>query len=278
MISKTPTNKIFVFHFGNGDEEDQRVLLEFWKRFGPIDQLPLFPGLNYGYIEYPDIKQAEDLMSSLVEKQFLDLEFYGKKRTCFFQYCKLEYSQLDRFKTMEFPNSVYEWDIPGLIIVDEFVSEEEERQLIEYLDSQNWVKLMNRRVQHYGYEFVYGANNVNKTDKIRGMPSEDSDIFKIVNERLNDTLKGFYIQENNEAIRIYDNNKNLVYEDEKLAENLTNYFEKYGEFDQCTVNDYQPGQGIPPHVDTHSPFEEVFCWISLHTLNNEMKYYNYYKI
>lgn len=28
----------------------------------------------------------------------------------------------------------------------------------------------------------------------------------------------------------------------------------FGYFDQCTVNDYMPGQGIPPHVDTHSPF------------------------
>jgi alkylated DNA repair protein alkB homolog 8 len=25
-------------------------------------------------------------------------------------------------------------------------------------------------------------------------------------------------------------------------------------FDQLTLNDYLPGQGIPPHVDTHSPF------------------------
>jgi len=24
-----------------------------------------------------------------------------------------------------------------------------------------------------------------------------------------------------------------------------------------------PGQGIPPHVDTHSPFEEVFAALSL---------------
>ena len=29
---------------------------------------------------------------------------------------------------------------------------------------------------------------------------------------------------------------------------------KFGYFDQLTVNDYMPGQGIPPHVDTHSPF------------------------
>jgi alkylated DNA repair protein alkB homolog 8 len=30
-----------------------------------------------------------------------------------------------------------------------------------------------------------------------------------------------------------------------------------------TANDYMPGQGIPPHVDTHSPFQEVFAALSL---------------
>ena len=34
-------------------------------------------------------------------------------------------------------------------------------------------------------------------------------------------------------------------------------------FDQLTLNDYTPGQGIPPHVDTHSPFEEIFASLSL---------------
>ena len=34
-------------------------------------------------------------------------------------------------------------------------------------------------------------------------------------------------------------------------------------FDQLTLNDHMPGQGIPPHVDTHSPFEEIFASLSL---------------
>ena len=41
------------------------------------------------------------------------------------------------------------------------------------------------------------------------------------------------------------------------------YFSRHGMFDQLTLNDYQPGQGIPPHVDTHSPFEEIFASLSL---------------
>lgn len=43
---------------------------------------------------------------------------------------------------------------------------------------------------------------------------------------------------------------------DKLKENSSgqSVMAKFGYFDQLTVNDYMPGQGIPPHVDTHSPF------------------------
>ena len=34
-------------------------------------------------------------------------------------------------------------------------------------------------------------------------------------------------------------------------------------FDQITVNDYFAGDGIPPHFDTHSPFEEYFVAVSM---------------
>lgn len=47
---------------------------------------------------------------------------------------------------------------------------DEEKALIEALDKNQWIKLLNRRVQHYGFEFVYGANNVDKTRKLGDMP------------------------------------------------------------------------------------------------------------
>ena len=43
---------------------------------------------------------------------------------------------------------------------------------------------------------------------------------------------------------------------EPIIEKLTNYPMIQGmKFDQITVNDYFAGDGIPPHFDTHSPFE-----------------------
>ncbi len=39
--------------------------------------------------------------------------------------------------------------------------------------------------------------------------------------------------------------------------NSENFYDLFGNFDQLTINDYTPGDGIPPHVDSHSPFEDV---------------------
>jgi alkylated DNA repair dioxygenase AlkB len=74
-------------------------------------------------------------------------------------------------------------------------------------------------------------------------------------------LKGFTLNEHNEAMKIEQTSESVPLEKtiyNKYVSELDNFT-----FDQLTVNDYMPGQGIPPHVDTHSPFEEVFVSLSL---------------
>ena len=61
-------------------------------------------------------------------------------------------------------------NIPGLTIIDEFITEEEGKTMMENIDNNECTKLTHRRVQHYGYEFIYGANNVNKNNKIGELP------------------------------------------------------------------------------------------------------------
>lgn len=45
--------------------------------------------------------------------------------------------------------------IPGLTIIEDFISEEEEKELLNYINQQNWLNSLSRRVQHYGYEYDY---------------------------------------------------------------------------------------------------------------------------
>lgn len=52
-------------------------------------------------------------------------------------------------------------DVPGLYVINEFVTEREESELLAAINQQPWNALQYRRVQHYGYEFDYKVNGVN---------------------------------------------------------------------------------------------------------------------
>ncbi|XP_045068740.1 alkylated DNA repair protein alkB homolog 8 [Coregonus clupeaformis] len=120
---------------------------------------------------------------------------------------------------------------PGLVLVEEFVSPEEEALLLDAID---WTShdedvtvqkaLKHRRVKHYGYEFRYDNNNV---DKDKPLPGGLPQVCVPVLERC-----------------VRDRHTDIMP-------------------DQLTVNQYQSGQGIPPHVDTHSAFEDLILSLSL---------------
>ena len=50
------------------------------------------------------------------------------------------------------------------------MTEAESQEIISTLDASKWSKLLNRRVQHYGYEFKYGTNDVNADEQMGKMP------------------------------------------------------------------------------------------------------------
>lgn len=136
------------------------------------------------------------------------------------------FEDLNKSVALNFPNSddCFE-SIKGLTLIPEFINEEEEKCLIKQIDQQEWTKLANRRVQHYGYEFLYGINSVDK-DKKAPKP-----------------IPHFFNNILNSLTKITDGHQSQM--------------------DQLTINDYMPGDGIPPHFDTHSPFEEIFVALSL---------------
>ncbi|KAK3577072.1 hypothetical protein CHS0354_037097 [Potamilus streckersoni] len=119
---------------------------------------------------------------------------------------------------------------PGLILLPDFISEEYGQRL---LDSINWKEptfqaqqrdLKHRRVKHYGFEFKYGINNVDPDDPLPdGIPTICNDVIK-------QALQTGHV---------------------KFTP------------DQLTINQYEPGQGIPPHVDTPSAFEDGIMSLSL---------------
>lgn len=113
--------------------------------------------------------------------------------------------------------------IPGLIYIPEYISKIQEEELIKKIDKQEWLSDLKRRVQHYGYKYDYKARNISKDLKIGDIP---------------DWLSGY-------AESLFTNK----------------YFPKIP--DQVIINEYEPGQGISPHIDCVPCFEETIASLSL---------------
>lgn len=145
----------------------------------------------------------------------------------------------DKFPATEADDAQTAWNgnLPdGLMLIEHFVDADEEIELLAHVKNDASVTcapLKHRNVQHFGYEFRYGNNDVDVTAPLieRPIPSLCSSFWN----RLN-------------ALLVANSNIQLDYGFNP---------------DQLTVNTYEPGQGIPSHCDTHSPFKGPIVALSL---------------
>ena len=125
--------------------------------------------------------------------------------------------QLSLFKEKETPL------IPGLQYIPDYISNNQEKQLIDIIDAQEWLTDLKRRVQHYGYKYDYTARSINSGHYIGAIPDWLSPLCQKLLE-------------------------------DKLFISLP---------DQVIINEYLPGQGISLHIDCIPCFAEVICSLSL---------------
>jgi alkylated DNA repair dioxygenase AlkB len=112
---------------------------------------------------------------------------------------------------------------PGLVHQDDYLTAADAAQLLAAVDAQPWLADLRRRVQHYGYRYDYRARAVDRSMFLGPLPA--------------------WVL--------------------PLAERLRaeGHFERLP--DQLIVNEYEPGQGITPHVDCVPCFGPVIASVSL---------------
>ncbi len=115
------------------------------------------------------------------------------------------------------------FDIPGLSYIPDFIDAQTEESLIRIIDQQPWITDLKRRVQHYGYKYDYKARNVTPDSRLGDIPTW------------------------------------LMSYCEKLQS--TGLFQRLP--DQVIINEYQPGQGISPHIDCIPCFGDTIASLSL---------------
>jgi alkylated DNA repair dioxygenase AlkB len=63
--------------------------------------------------------------------------------------------------------------------IPNFISEEDEKKLIYYINKEKWNNSLSRRTQHYGFEYDYTVKNV-KLKKIGDLPEWSNElVFKL---------------------------------------------------------------------------------------------------
>lgn len=119
--------------------------------------------------------------------------------------------------------SVSQLAVPGLRLIEEFISKEQEAAIIAEIDRQPWLMELRRRVQHYGFKYDYRARDIDESMRIKPIPEWALVVAKPMRSR--------------------------------------NIFS--GQPDQMIVNEYLPGQGISAHVDCVPCFGPVVASLSL---------------
>lgn len=113
--------------------------------------------------------------------------------------------------------------IPGLKYVRNYIAKNQERDLLYLIESQPWLTDLRRRVQHYGYKYDYKSRTVSPDMYLGPLPEWLETICRRLHQ-------------------------------EGLMPKVA---------DQVIVNEYEPGQGISPHVDCKTCFDATIASLSL---------------
>lgn len=213
-----PAKSLVVANGGLGNGVSREELSAALKEMGELETLITPPHKPYAFVTYRSEESARKAHAQL----------NGERLQCGENSVTLYLSYVDSVNCEE------QAAVPlpeGLVLVEDFVSPEEEALLLGAVDWSSTdddvtaqKALKHRRVKHYGFEFRYDNNNVDKDKPLpAGIPHECLPVLeRCVKDKHIDIMP-----------------------------------------DQLTVNQYESGQGIPPHVDTHSAFEDTIMSLSL---------------
>ncbi|XP_066140691.1 alkylated DNA repair protein alkB homolog 8 [Euwallacea fornicatus] len=215
-ISDQPTKNLIICNTGLVNGLTEETIFEHFETHGVLSGIWMLPGKSFCYVSYEILDSAIQAYESFNGK----LKIAQDNKSIYLLYTK----------KIPMQNSTTIWDElpPGLILIDNFVNLCEEQQLLDLCTFNEGTlnTMKNRQVKHYGFEFLYTINNVDK---------------------------------NKPLIEVVPTETNFLWS--KLGKHKKE-FENFKP-NQLTINHYMPGQGIPHHIDTHSAFEDPIACLSL---------------
>lgn len=228
-----PTRFLYVAGIYNDMGTDDSTLISVFSRFGPLEDpyVEMIEGKRFCFVIFCNVSDAIKARDELRDQPIENLSGTNK---VIIKYAKeYEFHPVPESEPSIKHNEV---SIPGLVFIEDFLTEDEEQVLLEGLcieSNPTWMLALNRRVQHYGFSFNYRTLLLDYTAETPPFPSDV-------------TCNGFL---------------------EKLQCVSGGVSSSFGDSDhpinQITVNEYLPGQGIASHTDATTCFGPVICILSL---------------
>ena len=227
-VKEKVSKNIVVCNAGLTTGATYEELTEFFENYGSLRNLLLLPDKSYSFIEFSNESSA----SKAYELVHSTLALPSQNNVLYLAYVnKIPEVNINPLNAWNQGKQIWP---KGLELVADFVTEQEEKHILNCLDWSNVQNekehiggLKNRKVLHFGYEFSYKNNSIETTQDINSNIQPFPDVFGQILKKA-------------------------------LALGLITELP-----DQCTVNRYEPGQGIPPHIDTHSCCTDTILSLSL---------------
>lgn len=131
--------------------------------------------------------------------------------------------------------------VPGMLLVTDFLSEEEEQAILADIAEANWNKKNLRSVCHFGYEFTYDNNGANTDAPLHKWPAS----IDVLHQRMQ-CLGALALSGHDELVGRNSDGSIIPFMPQQL-----------------TINRYDVGDGIPKHTDGHHFFNDIIISTSL---------------
>lgn len=166
--------------------------------------------------------------------------------------------------------------VPGLVLVEDFVSPDEETLILAGLLGPDapWAPAqvtksqsgkVRRRVQHYGYVFDYETSDVlrNRSEAKAACPPMPT--MSLENEDLASSIETATKEGREWAVLggVIERTRRHDFSETDAYREVSQKIVSYSRINQMTVNEYKKGEGIGSHVDTPHAFDDGLISISL---------------
>ena len=118
----------------------------------------------------------------------------------------------------------------GLEYHPDFLAGSDEERLLAQIDNSEWLSDLSRRVMHFGYKYDYTSRSLDEAARIGPLPE--------------------WLAQLSHKVR------------EAASEDAKQLLDAHQPFEQAIINEYEPKQGIAPHIDRDC-FGPVVATVSL---------------